>query len=73
VHVLGEFCGEFLGRRCGTPIFMVHHNPTICTKASTIKAQKGPSTHIIGDAGFIKSAINSKKAEALSFFLAIKC
>jgi hypothetical protein len=32
-------------------------------EASTKKAQKGPSTHVIGDTSFVKIAIDSKKAE----------
>jgi hypothetical protein len=32
-------------------------------KASAKKAQKGPSTHVIGDTSFVKIAIDSKKSE----------
>jgi hypothetical protein len=37
-------------------------------KASAKKAQKGPSTHVIGDTSFVKIANNSKKAEVSSNF-----
>ncbi len=59
------------------PEFTVHHNPTIQNSryittpqfaqklAQTL--QKRSSTHVISDASFIKSAINSKKAEIPSF------
>jgi hypothetical protein len=47
---------------------MVHHNPPITPKASTKKAQKGHSTHVIGNESFVNIKINSKQAEVLSYF-----
>jgi hypothetical protein len=66
VRVLGKFWWEFLRRRFGAPEFMVHHNTTITQKASTVKAQKGHSTHVIAAASGLKGAITSKKTKVLS-------
>ena len=45
---------------------MVAHNTTITLKASTKKAQKGPSTYIIGETSNVKITINSQLAESLT-------
>jgi hypothetical protein len=66
VCVLGKFWWEFLRRRFGAPEFMVHHNTAITQIASTVKAGKGHSTHVIVAASGVKGAITSKKAEVLS-------
>ncbi len=66
MHVLGKFWWECLRRRFGAPKFMVHHNTTITQIASTVKAQKGHSTHDIDAASSVQGAITSKKAEVLS-------
>jgi hypothetical protein len=44
---------------------MVAHNTTITPKASTKKAQKGHSTHVIDATRDVKIAINSQIAESL--------
>jgi hypothetical protein len=53
------FLGENLG--CRNLRYITTSQPR--GKASAKKAQKGPSTHVIGDTSFVKIAIDSKKAE----------
>ncbi len=43
---------------------MVAHNTTITPKASTKKAQKGHSTHVIDATSNVKIVINSQIAES---------
>ena len=44
---------------------MVAHNTTITPRASTKKARKGHSTHVIDATSNVKIAINSQIAESL--------
>ena len=59
-----NFCSPFLlGENLARRNLRYITTSQLRRKASTKKAQKGPSTHVIGDTSFVKIAIDSKKAE----------
>jgi hypothetical protein len=64
-----NFCSPFLlGKKLARCNLQYITTSQLRRKASAKKAQKGPSTHVIGDTSFVKIAIESKKAEVSSNF-----
>ena len=54
--------------RVGALVFTIDHNPTNASEASTKKAQKRHSIHVIDATSNVKIAINSQIAESLMNF-----
>ena len=66
--VLGDYERYFWGKRFGAQVFMIDHNHTNASKASSKKAQNGHSTDIIVATSDVKIAIKSEIAESLMNF-----
>jgi hypothetical protein len=64
-----QFCLPFLlGKNSARRNLRYFTTSQIRPEASEKKAQKGPSTHVIGNTSFLEIAIDSKKADVSSNF-----